>query len=169
MRLEPGQTGEMTAVARDHRGWRSAGPRSWGRLAASRFGVLVLALFMSGCSSQSESPEEQVRTLISRAEQLAENRDLLELKELISTSYKDTKKRDRRAIVQMLGYYFLRNKSIHLLTRIDRIEFPRPDRAEMTLYVADMATYSVTSARSGRGKWIRSIRVSRWIDLLRMK
>jgi hypothetical protein len=43
---------------------------------------------------------------------------------------------DRQAIVRLLTYHFLRNQSIHLLTRVASIEIPEPERASVTVYVA---------------------------------
>ena len=39
-------------------------------------------------------------------------------------------------MIGLLGGYFLRNRSIHLLVQIARIELPDPQRASVTLYAA---------------------------------
>jgi hypothetical protein len=94
-------------------------------------------LALAGCGGEPEdSPEDQVRARIEQAEALAEQRDAKALKELISEDYRDDRKRDRRAVAQLLAYYFFRHKSVHLLVHTESIEIPEPGLARVTLYVA---------------------------------
>ncbi|MFQ5795754.1 MAG: hypothetical protein ACE5JP_11980 [Candidatus Bipolaricaulia bacterium] len=103
-------------------------------LLAMLLGLIFPSLF--SCSSEPDSPEAQVRALVTRAEVAAEKKDLDTLKQLISESYTDGLGQDKRAIVGLLTLYFLRNQSIHLLTRVQEITFPEPARAEATVFVA---------------------------------
>jgi len=88
------------------------------------------------CSAAPESPEAQIRSLISELEVAAEARELRDLKEAVSERYADDRGNDRRAVVQLLTYHFLRNQSIHLLSRIAELEVPEAGRAFVTVYVA---------------------------------
>ena len=101
--------------ARRHRSrvWRAALP------------VLILA----ACSADPDSPEAQVRALISRAESAAEKKDIGTLKGLISEGYSGEQGQDRRAVAGLLTYYFLRHQTIHLFTRIQTVEFADPEHA----------------------------------------
>jgi hypothetical protein len=86
--------------------------------------------------SEPESPEARIRGLLKRAEVAAEDRDLPTLGPLVSTSYTDPRGHDKQFIEGLLSYYFLHNRSIHLLTRVQPITFPEPSRAEVTVYIA---------------------------------
>jgi len=83
-----------------------------------------------------DSPEAQVRALFARAETAAEQRDLAALRPMISDKYADAEGQDKKAIEAVLRFYFLRNQSIHLFTRIQGIEFPEPARARAVVLVA---------------------------------
>lgn len=78
----------------------------------------------------------QVRSLLERAEVAAEKRDAGALKQLVSETYTDARAHDKDAIVRLLGFYFFRHKSIHLLTRVQTLEFPEPAQAEVSVFVA---------------------------------
>jgi hypothetical protein len=97
--------------------------------------ALVCALLLS-CESEPDSPEAHIRALLERAEAAAEDRDAATLIELVSMDYTDAHGRDRKNVHGILGFYFLRNEAIHLLTRVQRITFPELDRAEATVLVA---------------------------------
>jgi len=101
--------------------------------------VLLLSLsFMAilSCSSKSDSPEDMVRDILKRAEIAAEARDVGVFREIISANYTDKSRHDKKAIIGILRYYFLRNRSIHLFTRITTVEFPHPEKAEVTMFLA---------------------------------
>ena len=106
--------------------------------------LLSLSLFFSACSKP-ESAEQRLRTLIQNAAHAAEQRDASTLRGYVSERYLDDEGRDRRTVEGILRLYVLRNQSIHLLTRIDRIGFPQPGRADAIVYVA-MAARPIASA-----------------------
>ncbi|MCP3668498.1 MAG: hypothetical protein GY696_39450 [Gammaproteobacteria bacterium] len=99
-------------------------------------GLLLLLLLVTGCSGDPETPEARIRAMIAAGESAVEERSLGEIKALISPDYKDANHLDRRGVVRILAGYFLRNKSIHLLTQIDAVELPTPETARVRLYVA---------------------------------
>ena len=102
---------------------------AWGTVAA-------VMLLIAGCQSAPEDPEAQIRALIDKAEKAAEEKDVGTLKSLISESYAGGDPKDKRGLVGLIGYFMLRNSSIHLLTQVSSIEFPQPKQAECTVYVA---------------------------------
>jgi hypothetical protein len=98
--------------------------------------VAISAIAWPACSPQPESAEAQIRALLAEMEAAAEEKDLRPLKAVVSERYTDELGNDRQAIVRLLTYHFLRNQSIHLLTRFAAIEFPEPERASVITYVA---------------------------------
>jgi hypothetical protein len=96
---------------------------------------LVAAVLAAACTP-SATPEQRVREFLGRAEKAVENSDMRTLRGYVSQQYSDADGRDRRAIDAILRIQVLRHESIHLLTRIERIEFPEPSRAEVDIYVA---------------------------------
>lgn len=92
-------------------------------------------IFFSGCSSE-QTPELQIRALIGRAEEVIEARSLRRVGPLLSDSYQDQQNRNKRDLIGLLGGYFLRNQSIHLLVQIDHIELQDETRARVRLYCA---------------------------------
>ncbi len=99
--------------------------------------LAAIALLVGpGCSPEPESPEAQIRALLGEMEVAAEQKNLRLLKAMVSEQYSDEHHNDRQAIVGLLTYHFLRNQSIHLLTRVTAIEFPEPARASVSVYVA---------------------------------
>jgi hypothetical protein len=97
--------------------------------------ALVFPLF-AGCLPARETPEMQVRALLKQAEVAAEARNLSVLRQLVSDHYTDSQGQDKRTIEATLRYYFLRNESIHLLTRVQAITFPEPSHARAVVLVA---------------------------------
>ena len=83
-----------------------------------------------------DSPESRIRAALSRGETAIEAKDLATLKGLISGAYVDGSGRDRRAVLGLLRYHFLRHETIHLLTRVQEITFPEPESARTSLFVA---------------------------------
>lgn len=105
------------------------------------FAVLLTAV----ACSKSTTPEQRVREFLARSEQAAEQKDMRTLRGAVSERYSDGDGRDRRMIEGILRLYVLRHESIHLLTRIESIEFPKPREAHIGIYVA-MAARPITNA-----------------------
>lgn len=97
---------------------------------------LGMALVLVSCAPELDSPESRVRALLVQAERAAEARDAEALGELVGEDYRDDRGNNRRTVLGLLTYYFLRNRTVHLLTRIRSLEAPEPERVEATLLVA---------------------------------
>ena len=65
----------------------------------------------------------------------AEARDVGDLMEHISASYRDAQGQDRTEASRYARGYFIANQSVHLLTRVESLEFPAPDEARVKLQV----------------------------------
>lgn len=98
--------------------------------------LLVAALLVTVACAKPANPEQGVREFLSRAEQAAENKDVRSLRGYVSQQYSDADGRDRRAIEAILRIQVLAHESIHLLTRIERIQFAAPGRADVDIYAA---------------------------------
>src|SRR3989344_7533838 len=110
------------------------------RFGFRRWPMLILLLgvtaFNSACSSGQDNPEAQGRALMAQGEAAAEKKESGVLRQMISEKYADSQGQDKKTVEAILRYYFLRNESIHLLTRIRQISFPRPDVAQVDVMVA---------------------------------
>lgn len=130
--------------------------------------LLSVASFTGACSS-GDSPEARVRALLAQGEAAAEKKESGVLRQLISEKYSDSQGQDKKAVEAILRYYFLRNQSIHLFTRIRQINFPQPDLAladvmvamagqpisdaeELERLRADLHRFEITLAREN-GEW----------------
>jgi len=97
--------------------------------------VLLAALFTLIACRNAATPEAQVRATISQAEVAAEKKEVATLRGMVADSYADAEGHDKRAVEGVLRYYFLRNQSIHLVTRISSVTLPQKDRAFAVVYV----------------------------------
>lgn len=107
--------------------------------------VLCGLLFFNGCGGEEKSPEAEVRQFIAAGEKAAEERNLGDIKKLISENYIDDKDRKKIDLVRVVAGYFLRNNNIHLFSRIGSLQFTEKDKAELQVFVA-MAGLPVESA-----------------------
>src|ERR1044071_1985485 len=105
------------------------------RVALSRSPISWVALTLLTACSDPASPEQQVRAVIDSMEVAVEARDVGDLLEHISPSYRDAQGQDRAEASRYARGYFVANQSVHLLTRIESLEFPAPDEARVKLQV----------------------------------
>jgi len=105
--------------------------------------MLIGTLVLAACSKP-DTPETKVRAAIATAVAAAEKKDIGPLKGMVSDKYTDAQGQDKRAVESVLRFYFLRNQSIHLLTRTSSVTFPQKDRALAVVYVG-MAAQPVAS------------------------
>lgn len=101
----------------------------------SRVALVWISLGLLTACSDGTSPDQQVRAVIESMEVAAEQRDVGELMEHISANYRDGQGQDRAEASRYARGYFVVNQSVHLLTRIESLEFPAPDEARVKLQV----------------------------------
>jgi ketosteroid isomerase-like protein len=106
---------------------------------ALRRTVLLLQLLLCGCSDP-QSPEEQVRAVINGMQAAAEARDTSDLMDFIDPDVRDAEGRGFEEIQRYVRGYLLAHQSVHLLTRIELLEFPVPGDARVRLAVGMAGT-----------------------------
>ncbi len=100
----------------------------------------VLLLLLGACGPEPLSPQQQVRAYIAAGEAAAEARELGRLRALIAPDYADELGRTRPLLLRIVAGYFLRHKSIHILTRIQRLKITGDDSARVLVYAATAST-----------------------------
>jgi hypothetical protein len=99
--------------------------------------LLSFILFTAGCGKIGHhTPEEQIQAFLERAEFRVESRDVAATTAMISYDYADLWGRDREQMRRILTGYYLRNRSIHILKKIDRITLADERSAQVVLYAA---------------------------------
>ena len=108
--------------------------------------ILIFSLicaFLTGCGGGPEAgPEEAVRAWVDAAEAIAEDKDRRGLLAMISENYADSRGNDYVQINSLFRFYFLRQKSVVLLTSIDDIVVMGDSAAKVTLTVGMAGTDS---------------------------
>lgn len=111
-------------------------------------GLLVAAAgaLVAGCGAP-DTPEARVRAVIVAGEAAAEARDLGGLLEQVSPEFRDEHGGGREELKQYLRGYLVTHPSVHVLTRVESVEFPYRDYARVQLTVGTLGreTASATS------------------------
>jgi hypothetical protein len=108
--------------------------------------LTLAALVFAACSS-SDTPEAQVRKSLAAMESAAEERDVSEVMEWVSPEFRSPYGHDPDELRKYLYGLVLANQTIHLLTRIDSLEFPAPDEAQAHVTVG-MVSREVESSNA---------------------
>jgi hypothetical protein len=100
-----------------------------------RVGIVMLAVLVTGIAGcgESQTPDAKVREVIAQGEQAAEARDLSGIMDLVAPSYQDGQGGGRDELKQYLRGYLVAHQAIHLLTRVESVEFPYRDMAKVSL------------------------------------
>ncbi|HEY4646804.1 MAG TPA: hypothetical protein VIH25_11050 [Steroidobacteraceae bacterium] len=96
---------------------------------------IAASLMLLAACGREPSAEERIREVIAAAETAAEARDLSDVMALVSDRYSDLRGQDKAAIRDLMRGYFLINQSIHLLLRIEDLEFPANNMASARVTV----------------------------------
>ena len=99
---------------------------------------LIGVLGLSACGAANpDAPEARVHALLAQLEEVVEARDVTALKDLFSDAYRDERGRGKKQAVDLAAVYFLQNRSIHLITRLDTLAFSADStEAEARVFVA---------------------------------
>ncbi|HCK81612.1 MAG TPA: nuclear transport factor 2 family protein [Candidatus Competibacter sp.] len=144
-------------------------PRLSKRITSRPWLGLALVLLLGACS-RPPSPETEIRALVAAAVAAAEERNVRDLRALIAEDYVDRRGLDRKAVENLIRLHVLRQQSIHLFTRMRRIEFPESERALASVAVAmagkpvqdagalvglnaDLYRFELELVRSGHNGW----------------
>jgi len=96
--------------------------------------VLAASAWLGGCAKE-ETPEVQVRAVIAAGEAAAEDRDLAGILAHVSPAFRDGQGAGRDELKQYLRGYLVMHQSVHVLTRVESVEFPYRDYARVQLKV----------------------------------
>jgi hypothetical protein len=99
--------------------------------------ALLVCSVLAGCGPTT-TPEQQVRAVIAKAETAAEERNLSGLMDLVSPRYEDAQGGSAVELTRTIRGYFIINQSVHLVTRIESVEFPYKDMARVHLTVGTL-------------------------------
>jgi hypothetical protein len=106
--------------------------------------VIATAALVFACGGPPGTPEQALSDWLTRAELAAEEKNRAALTGMISGAYADARGNDRAAIDRLLRLYFLRQREVALLTRIDDIRLQGSSAAFMTVSVGMAGTNSGT-------------------------
>lgn len=84
-------------------------------------GIAVVCTLICACGGEPDTPEEALRRWVSEAQAAAEKEDHGALMSMLSEHYVDARGNDHKSIGQMLRFYFLRQDSVLLISRIEEI------------------------------------------------
>jgi hypothetical protein len=97
-------------------------------------GAMAAAL-LSGCA-RDEGPEARLRAVVAEAEAAGEARSPRAVLRLLAPDFRAGDGADAATLERYLRGWFLAHPSVHLLTRIERVELLAEDLAEMDVTVA---------------------------------
>jgi hypothetical protein len=98
---------------------------------------VLLAVLLAGCGNRATA-EQQVRAVVASGEAAAEQRNLAAIMELVSSRYEDATGGSAVELSRNLRRYFIANPSVHLLVRIEGVEFPYKDMARVRLTIGSL-------------------------------
>ena len=98
-------------------------------------GIAALAL-LTACRGESESPEARIRAVIGAIAAAAEAKDVGGVKDHVALDFEDAHGRDRRELGQLLTFHTMRNRSVHVMTRVKDITFRENGAAAVELVAA---------------------------------
>jgi hypothetical protein len=101
-----------------------------------RFPLIALVFALtSACGGPPDAPEEALRRWVADAQAAAESEDRDALMSMLSQNYADARGNDYEDVGQMLGFYFLRQDSVVLISKIDEIEVSGASGADLAALV----------------------------------
>ena len=117
------------------------------RAPRSRRGLALLAVLVTavaGCG-ESQTPEAMVRGVIAQGELAAEARDLSGIMDLVAPAFEDGQGGGRDELKQYLRGYLVAHQAIHLLTKVESVEFPYRDMAKVSLTLGTLGRDSAAA------------------------
>lgn len=102
--------------------------------------IIMIAALTASCGGSSAGPEQALRQWVADAEAAAEGLDRRTLVSMVSENYADARGNDRDALDRLLRLYFLRQKTVALVMRIDELKVNGESAAEIQLTVAGIGT-----------------------------
>ncbi|HSH43700.1 MAG TPA: hypothetical protein VK973_16385 [Arenicellales bacterium] len=135
--------------------------------------AVAAVLQLSACGGPEEAPEAQIRALVARAEQGAEDHEISVFREAVSIDYRDNHGYDRRSVLRLVQGMLLRNRNIHLLSLVRDLQVNGEEARARVLVAmagrpiesadalldlrADLFRFDVDLARDGDQWRVRSV------------
>ena len=95
----------------------------------------MAAVLLSGCGGE-EGPEQQLRAVVAEAEAAGEARSPRAVLKLLAPDFRAGDGADAATLERYLRGWFLAHPSVHLLTRVERLEVLADALAELDVTVA---------------------------------
>ena len=102
--------------------------------------IAMICVLLAACGGPSVGPEEELRQWIAAAEAAAEDLDRRGLVAMVSENYTDARGNDRAQVDKILRFYFLRQKSVALVMKIDELSVIDETAAEILVTAAGVGT-----------------------------
>jgi hypothetical protein len=127
--------------------------------AVRRTGIIFALTVLTACGA-ADSPEQQVRAVIEQIELAAEKRDIGEVAEHLSDDFRDANGLGAEEAARYLRGYFIANQSIHLLTRIEQLEFPTEGEARAQVLVGMLGRDAAESDQWDLAAELRAFKIA---------
>ncbi len=98
--------------------------------------VCRVCVYLGACGGPTTGPEDALRQWVADAEAAAEDLDRRGLVAMVSDNYADGRGNNRDAINRLLRLYFLRQKSMTLVMKIDKLTVIDETAAELLVTAA---------------------------------
>ncbi len=102
--------------------------------------VCMIYGLLAACGGPTAGPEEALRQWVADAEAAAEDLDRRSLVAMVSDNYADGRGNDRDAVNKLLRLYFLRQKSVVLVMKVDEMTVIDETAAEILVTAAGVGT-----------------------------
>ncbi len=102
--------------------------------------VCMISGLLAACGGPTAGPEEALRQWVADAEAAAEDLDRRSLVAMVSENYADGRGNNRDAVNRILRLYFLRQKSVTLVMKIDNLTVFDETAAEILVTAAGVGT-----------------------------
>jgi hypothetical protein len=102
--------------------------------------VCLICALLAACGGRKGAPEEALRQWVADAESAAEDLDRRGLVAMVSANYADGRGNDRDSVNKLLRFYFLRQKSVTLVMKIDELTVFDDTAAEILVTAAGVGT-----------------------------
>jgi hypothetical protein len=99
--------------------------------------ILLLALaLVAGCRGETGTPEARIRAVIGEIAAAVEAKDIGGVKDHVAEDFEDGHGRDRRELGQLLTFHTMRNRDVHVMTRVKNVTIREDGRAAVELVAA---------------------------------
>jgi hypothetical protein len=98
-------------------------------------GIALIGALIGACGGSPDAPDEALRRWVANAQAAAESEDRDALMSMLSENYADARGNDYTAVEQMLRFYFLRQDSVVLISKIDEIAISGASGADLAALV----------------------------------